>query len=208
MEVKSNYDMQAEKCKLEFIKMDHQKIAEKFNLQSDKNYLYIYFFNQKYRLNKANGNIEKTYDELNYLPAKFNEIMTLLDLFTYSKDNLHLSGKWTNVTNLKGVIRTGSKVTHTDLFEPHAKKFSSKINNLIEACEKLNGRKVNMGDVGYIIDIFEFLPITFIFYEEDSEFPAECKILWDENILDYMHYETTFYVVNHLFDRLEELMNL
>ena len=38
MEVKSNYDIQADKCKLEFIKMDHKKIAAKFNLNYDENY--------------------------------------------------------------------------------------------------------------------------------------------------------------------------
>lgn len=206
MEIKSNYDIQAEKCKLEFTKMNHEKIAEKFKLYFDDDYLYIYFLNQKYRLNKGNGNIEKTDDEVNYLPGKFNEIMTILDVFAYSKNELKLSGKWINVTNLKGVIRTGSIVSHIDLFASRAKNFSGKINALIKVCEKLNGRKINQGDVGYIIDIFEFLPIMFIFYEEDSEFPAECKFLWDENILDYMHYETTFYIVNHIFDRLEELI--
>ena len=67
-------------------------------------------------------------------------------------------------------------------------------------------RKINQGDVGYIIDIFDFLPVMFIFYDQDSEFPAEIKLLWDENILNFMHYETTFYVANQLFDRLEELI--
>ncbi len=58
--------------------------------------------------------------------------------------------------------------------------------------------------VGYIINLFEFLPVMIIFYEEDCDFPAEFKILWDENTLDYMHYETTFYAVQHLFERIEE----
>ena len=52
MEVKSNYDIQADKCKLEFIKMDHNKIAAKFNLNYDENYLYIFFF---YLLMKLGG---------------------------------------------------------------------------------------------------------------------------------------------------------
>lgn len=206
MPIKSNYDIQADKCKLEFIKMDHKKIAEKFNLKYDEDYLYIYFFSTKYRLNKRTGHIEKTYDNSNYIPAKFNEIMTLLDVLAYSKEDLSLSGKWINVTNLKEVFRTGGTVTHTDLFAASSKKFSGKTDKLIEACEKLNGRKISQGDVGYIIDIFDFLPIMFIFYDEDSEFPAECKFLWDEKILNFMHYETTFYVVNYLFERLEELI--
>ena len=208
MPIKSNYDIQADKCKLEFIKMDHKKIAKKFNLKYDEDYLYIYFFNTKYRLNKKTGHIEKTYDNSNYIPAKFNEIMTLLDVFAYSKEDLSLSGKWINVTNLKEVFRTGGTVTHTDLFAASSKKFSGKTDQLIKACEKLKGRKISQGDVGYIIDIFDFLPIMFIFYDEDSEFPAECKFLWDEKILNFMHYETTFYVVNYLFERLEELIEI
>ena len=42
MEVKSNYDIQADKCKLKFIKMDHKKIAAKFNLNYDENYIYFF----------------------------------------------------------------------------------------------------------------------------------------------------------------------
>ena len=206
MEVKSNYDIQADKCKLEFIKMDHNKIAAKFNLNYDENYLYIFFYNQKYRLNKKTGDVKKTYDGKNFVSAKYNEIMTFLDLFAYCKDDLSLSGKWINVTNLKQVFKTGRLVTHTDLFGEHAKRFSGKIDKLKKACEILKGRKINQGDVGYIIDIFDFLPVMFIFYDQDSEFPAEIKLLWDENILNFMHYETTFYVANQLFDRLEELI--
>lgn len=206
MEIKSNYEIQAEKSKLEFIKWDHIKIAKKFNLEYDENYLYIYFLKQKYRLNKSTGNIEKTYDEVNYIGAKHNEVMTILDLLSYSKDNLQLSGNWTNVTSLKGTVQTGSIINHNDLFFSYANKFSGRINDFKKACEKLDAKEVKKGDVGYIIDLFEKLPLMVIFYEKDCDFPAEFKILWDENILDYMHYETTFYAVLHLFDRIEELI--
>ena len=37
MDIKSNYDKQADKCRKEFINMDHQKIAKKINLQRNKN---------------------------------------------------------------------------------------------------------------------------------------------------------------------------
>ena len=98
---------------------------------------------------------------------------------------------------------------NVDIIIPeYSKSFSflPKIDKLKKACEILKGRKINQGDVGYIIDIFDFLPVMFIFYDQDSEFPAEIKLLWDENILNFMHYETTFYVANQLFDILEELI--
>lgn len=40
------------------------------------------------------------------------------------------------------------------------------------------------------------------FWESDEEFAANLQILWDKNTLDYMHYETTYYVVNCLFKKL------
>lgn len=206
MPIKSNYDIQADKCKLEFIKMDHKKIAEKFNLKYDEDYLYIYFFSTKYRLNKRTGHIEKTYDNSNYIPAKFNEIMTLLDVLAYSKEDLSLSSKWINVTNLKEVFRTGGTVTHTDLFAASSKKFSGKTDQLIKACEKLKGRKISQGDVGYIIDIFDYIKVMFVYYDEDSDFESEIKVLWTDNILKFVHYETTYYMLEYLFEKMLKII--
>ena len=38
---------------------------------------------------------------------------------------------------LKGVIQTGSRITHTDFFQKDAKKFSGKTEKLIKACQAL-----------------------------------------------------------------------
>ena len=42
------------------------------------------------------------------------------------------------------------------------------------------------------------------FWDADEEFEAVLKIMWDENILDYMHYETTYFAASHLLSRLKE----
>lgn len=44
------------------------------------------------------------------------------------------------------------------------------------------------------------------FWNSDEEFPASLKIMWDENILDYLHYETTFFIVSHMLCRIQEMM--
>ena len=41
MQKKSNYEIQAENAILSFPKWDHEKISKKFNLNLDKDYLYI-----------------------------------------------------------------------------------------------------------------------------------------------------------------------
>ena len=40
----------------------------------------------------------------------------------------------------------------------------------------------------------------------DYEFPASLQLLWDTNTLDFVHYETTYYIAGHLLSRLRELM--
>ena len=50
MQKKSNYEIQAENAILSFPQWDHEKIAKKFNLNLDKDYLYIKFIGQNYQL--------------------------------------------------------------------------------------------------------------------------------------------------------------
>lgn len=203
---KTNYEIQAEKAVLEFPKWDHEKIAKKFDLKYDEDYLYINFLSQEYRLNRHTGSIEKPDKDNIYINANYNEVMSILDLFDYSKDNLKLSGKWSTPNSLKGTINGGHVDSNSTMFLKYENFFSGNIELLKKACEKLNGREIPEGDVGYIIDVFDCLPVKFIFYDEDCDFPPEIKILWDENVLDYMHFETTFFVISHLFERLKEII--
>ena len=54
--------------------------------------------------------------------------------------------------------------------------------------------------------MFDFLPMRFAFWRSDEDFPAEIKMLWDSNIMQFMHYETIWFAAGHLLARLEELM--
>ena len=60
--------------------------------------------------------------------------------------------------------------------------------------------------MAYRLPLFPFLPLVLQFWDSDEEFGPVVKIMWDENVLRYMHYETTFYAVSHLWRRLAEEM--
>ena len=85
MQKKSNYEIQAENAILSFPQWDHEKIAKKFNLNLDKDYLYIKFIGQNYKLNRKTGAIKK-FSKNDYVSAGYNEIMSILDLFDHSKE--------------------------------------------------------------------------------------------------------------------------
>ena len=203
---KTNYEMQAEKAVFEFPKWNHEEIAKKFNLKLDEDYLYIIFLSCEYRLIRHTGSTEKLNKDNEYINSNYNEVMSIFDLFDYSKENLKLSGKWSTPTSLKGTVNGGHVSSTNTMFLKCEKFFAENVEALDVACKKLNGKKISEGDVGYIFDVFDFLPVKFLFYDEDCDFPPEIKIFWDENVLDYMHFETTFFVVSQLLEMLKEII--
>lgn len=54
--------------------------------------------------------------------------------------------------------------------------------------------------------MFSFFPVAFRFWEGDEEFSPVITLLWDKNSLDFMHFETLYYVMNHLLERLKEVI--
>jgi hypothetical protein len=205
---KSNYQIQSEKLQLEFIKWDHEAIAKKFNLNLDKQYLYIDFVGQKYRINRQAGITENSKDGRSYeTKAGFNEIMSFLDLFYYSKDEPKLSGRWDTIQSVSRLAHSGTFVASSH-FDRYAKSFSGKCKEFEKACLILHGKPANYADISYIIKTFDFLPVMIQFWDCDDEFPAQLKLLWDENILDYVHFETTYYIADHLLNRIKEIIEM
>ena len=71
----------------------------------------------------------------------------------------------------------------------------------------MGGEKAGAGDVSYNLPVFQALKLRLSFWDADDEFPASLSLLWDENVLDFMRYETTFYAAGYLLDRLSGWMN-
>lgn len=55
---------------------------------------------------------------------------------------------------------------------------------------------------------FSFLPVILQYWDGDEEFPASLKFMFDEHILEYMHYETLFFMMEHILKRMKELMEI
>ena len=75
-----------------------------------------------------------------------------------------------------------------------------------QICKELNGEKISWGDIGYEIPVFPFFPVRLRFYHGDEEFSAQLSILFDEHTLEYMHYETTYYVTACLLRTIHSRM--
>lgn len=202
----SNYEITKRKMQKEFVKYDLEKMIQKFSLRHDADYIYIKFLGHTYRIHRTGGTVTWSDDGfVNSREAGYNEAMTIYDVLCDSKEGCKLSGEFVNMKNLSS-IQGGSVTLGNSLFSDIEKFFDHKEKPLDEACKKLNGIEFGKGDVSYKILMFDFLPFVFTFWNSDEEFPASLQMFADKNVLDYMRYETVWFAVSHLLERLKEEM--
>ncbi len=214
----SNYEIQSDVAREAFLTFDFEDIVKKLDLKQDNEYLYVKFINNEYRLGKKSSEIQRIEENSTYIDAGFYEIMSILDLLdnlkNLSKEELKASKnfvaptglKESAPTGLKEVANAGNKQRNSWIFLKNAKAFSGKIDKLEKACKELGGIKIDNGDVGYIIDIFDYIKVMFVYYDEDSDFESEIKVLWTDNILKFVHYETTYYMLEYLFEKMLKII--
>ena len=201
----SNYEIMRNQMRGEFVKYDQEKMIKKFSLRNDEDYIYIEFMLREYRIDRKTGVVE--WSENNFstsVEADYNESMTIYDIFCYSKDDCSLSGNYCTVNMLKGTVKSSG--VGSNMFQRAADAFNGKRKEVEAVCE-IFGEKLELkGDVAAKLYPFAFLPVIIQYWEADEEFPANLKFMFDEYILDYMHFETIFLMTGHIVKRIEEML--
>ena len=204
MERISNYEITKRRVQKDFLKYDQQKMARKFALKHDEEYLYIRFIGHEYRVNRQSGFLEWSVDGFQTcVEGDFNEALTIYDLLCDSKEGCHASRDFINLKSLSA-LQSSSKKLGDGLFDGKEKVFDHKEELLCGICEKLGGIKAGKGDVAYEIPLFDFVSCRIQFWNSDEEFEAQLQFFLDKNILDFIRYETVWYAVSHLIKRLSE----
>jgi len=70
--------------------------------------------------------------------------------------------------------------------EPLTEHFGREPHWLVDAADKLGGRKVDYGDVAVTISAFSRVPITIVLWRRDEEFPPRSNILFDATVPSYL----------------------
>ncbi len=200
----SNYRRMLLDMRERFLGYDQQAMIEKFSLAADASYLYICLLSRNHRIHRATGLVE--YEENgSFQEADVNAAATIYDVLCCSKPNCTLSGQFAPVNSVAKNYHT--KNLGGSVFDGCPDIFAAHPDRLEKALVALGGIKEGKGDIAYRVNTFPFLPIRVQFWASDDEFPASLQLLWDLNTLDFIHYETTYYLAGHLLYRLRELMN-
>ena len=197
----NNYETMKLQMRDEFLKYDQAAMIEKFGLGSDDENIYITFFGTEYAVDRKTSGVRSEHGE-----AGYNEAMTIYDVLCYSKPHCKASGRMVNMGSLSTIQGGSMKREGDGLFGGYEAEFDQKDEALSAACAKLGGVPEGKADVAYRIPMFPFLDVMLQYWDSDDEFPASLQLFVDAGIIDFMHYETVWFALSYLLERIRELM--
>ena len=201
----SNYEVTKRRTQKEFARYDHGAIAAKLDLIYDDEFMYLEFLGRDYRANRHSGVMEWKDEEGQLHEGDFNDVMTILDILCYSKEGAAPAGEY-QVMHSLATLQGGTTFAGEGSFTRHEKLFDEHTEAFKQALEKIGGIPGGKGDVSRKIRIFKDLWVIVEFWRSDEDFPASLEFMADKKTLDYMHYETVWYMVGALIAQIREQM--
>lgn len=186
-----NYQLSRDRAQAFFLRYDQQRILDSWPVSHTDDTMTLVFFGRTYHLCRNTGVIRRADGQ----EADYEEALSIFDLLCHDSPAKCLSGTFAPVNSLRG--RPAIGVT-TDFHSEAAALFDRDREALRRACLALGGTPMPLGDIGFSFPVFGPLTVRLKFYGSDEEFPASVVLLWDENMLQYVYYETVFYLADHL----------
>ena len=193
----NNYARQVEAARIQFLTWDQPAMCARLGLAMTDEAIPVRFLGRVCSVRRSDGAVLDPDGQ----PASFGTAMTIYDALARTNAP-HLRGEFVPTTALHGI--RGTHAVHEELHSPAAQRFAGRADQLERRLLALGGRPWGKGDVSYIIDAFDFFPVCVRFWDADEEFPASLQFLWDANALDFLCYETLWYLMGELIDRLTE----
>ena len=198
----NNYEIQAEAARALFLKWDQKKMTGRHGIDADEDFIFVRFFNERYSINRKTGEVLRCESGG---PVDYNAVMVIYDVLCNSKPDAMLSREWLTHENLNRHSNFASM--EKSLFGPAAEGFSGHIEELKIACGNLGGIDIKKADAGFMFNAFPFLPVLFQFWEGDEEFEPKVTFHFDRNTLDFVCFESVWYIVGHLIEIIRAEMD-
>jgi hypothetical protein len=147
--------------------------------------------------------IRAEHEVVDTLPMK---VLVLQHIITASENQgtaVRIMGQWIDVRTLRhgSVMGAHFAKTTSDLL---GKLFALEKSERIARVLQWGGKPIDLGDEGYLFKFFPRLPVAFIHWDADDEFPAYSKILYDVSASNYMSTHGLAALTEFLIHRLAE----
>ena len=192
-----NYEIARDRAQAYFLNFDQQTIIDRWHLEYDADYLYLDFIGRPYRICRRTGRVDRMFDGCQ---AGYAEALSIFDLLCHNGNDRFLTGLFAPVNSLRG--RPVSVGVNAEFHGKTATFLDRNPEAFEAACYALGGAMIEMGDMGFVFPVFDKMHVILKFYHSDEDFPASITLLWDENTLSFIFYETVFYIAGFLLDTI------
>ena len=114
-----------------------------------------------------------------------------------------ISGKWISEKGLKG----GSQFfqgPHAMPVRPLIDRFGSDASSFAKRCRLLGGTPLEYGDGSMSLPALPRIPVGFVIWEADDEFPADATVLLDSSIESHLALDVILGLVNRVIKRIAD----
>lgn len=192
-----NYQISRDRAKAYFLKFDQERLISRWQLAHDEKTIRVTFLGREYAVCRESGTVRRCRDGSE---AEHSEVLSIFDLLCHEGQEKWAAHRYAPVNSLKGRSAVG---VGTDFNTKIAGRFDADPDKFRNACLALGGTPVDMGDIGFRFPVFDELSVILKFYHADEDFPASVTLLWDENMLQFVFYETVFYIAGVLLHAIE-----
>ncbi len=198
--VTDNYEAWCEQWRARFLAMEQPELLRRLpELRADEENLHIRHFGREFLVHRRSGQITAADGRR----IALNEKLNIYTLFGYVRPNARLTGEWVKFDDLKDASPF-SKAFQNGVTTPFARTFRGQSDALRAAAQKLGGKPLPHGDVGFELAAFECIPLRFFFWDADEDFPAQGNLLFDRSATDFIHVESIVTIASIGLRRLAE----
>jgi hypothetical protein len=133
------------------------------------------------------------------------ELRLLILQYLIQAREIPLVGTWVTEKELKNGEMFYRGVHSLEMFKnPLEEKFGHRPEDFLKASPFIGGVRVNYGDIGLRFQVLPRIPVLFILWAADNEFPAQVNILFDPTIEHHLALDTIWGLVRVITFKLLE----
>ena len=190
LDAERKYDLTIKQAKQSLKEMDIADICQRSKASySRKEGFFLSYLNYTLRIDPQNFAVFSTDPKKSIDPA----LEVLILHYLRDAQTIRSTGKWVSYRELPSggfyypVFRARAET-------PLIKRLGSRPELFKKAASSLGGKSIQYGDLAFKIITFPRLPLVYILWTEDEEFPANTLILFDSSAENHIHIEDLAYL--------------
>ncbi len=159
------------------------KAGANYKKEKDREKITLHFFSEPYHIQFPQIEF--------YSPSKkVVSLVTRILLLHYliRADGYSLTGKWVAYKDIPGGLLYAG-VFARRVTEPLQRRFGKSAQSFKETGIRSGGKPVEIGDASFILHAFSHVPLQYVLWEGDEEFPPSVQILFDASVDHYLPLE-------------------